>query len=327
MTTQRRTRRGSWVIVLTFAAGVVAQNVALGARPKLTPEATQAIKARFPKAFIAGVEREREDEVDVFIVELENQGDEMGAQVSPSGVLVSIEKEISRKEIPRPVIDAIAEAAKGARVRAAARSEILAVHALGRFLKLKRPEVMYDAELVRGDMAAEIQVTADGRVLEAPTWRPRRAYGQRTTLPEKAAAAVKAAFPKARINRIELGDDDEGQTYEVELKQGQEEIEVRVTPDGVIVATETEVPLRKAPAAVAAAIKKVTQGGRLRELEKVEIRAVYEFGRYLELDQPFVTYEADFMRGRTNMEVTVAADGAVLQEPRRSEDDDEDEDD
>ena len=157
-------------------------------------------------------------------------------------------------------------------------------------------------------------------------------------LPEAAAAAIKAAFPKAKIEKVEADSEGGLPMYEVELKQGKDEMEVEVSPDGVIVEIETEVQMKDLPKAAAAAIKKAAEGAEIKEIEKIEIRAEVkkdDQGKptLVKLPKAKIVFEAELEKGDMRAEVEVAADGKVIEpanwkkKGKDKDDDDDDEDD
>ena len=147
--------------------------------------------------------------------------------------------------------------------------------------------------------------------------------GCATSLPRAAADAVKAAFPQASIEEVALDKEDGIELYEVELRQNGEETEVTVSPDGVIVEVETEVSLKDLPKAVADAIAKAAGGAKVEEVTREETRAVVRAGKLVKLDQPKITYEAEFRRDGKEVEIELAPDGTIL---TTEGEDDEDED-
>ena len=146
--------------------------------------------------------------------------------------------------------------------------------------------------------------------------------GCATNLPPAAADAVKAAFPQARIGEVELDKEDGLNLYEVELRGNGQETEVAVSPDGVIVEVESEVSMKDLPKAVADAIAKAAAGAKIEKIEREETRAVVRAGKLVKLDQPEVTYEAEFRKDGKEIEIEVAPDGTIL----KTEDEDDDED-
>jgi len=137
--------------------------------------------------------------------------------------------------------------------------------------------------------------------------------GEKVELPKAAADAVKAAFPGAEIEEVELDNEDGMKLYEVELELKDAEIEVTVSADGVIFEVETEITVEALPKAVADALAKVAKGGKVKEVEKEEQRAVVKDGKLVTLKTPTVTYSAEIRTADGEIEVEIAADGKVLE--------------
>ena len=141
-----------------------------------------------------------------------------------------------------------------------------------------------------------------------------------------AADAVKAAFPQGKI--LEVEQDSEGglAVYEVELDQDGKEVEVTVSPDGVILEVETEIPRAELPKAVADALAKAAEGAEVEEIVREETRAVVRDGKVVKLDEPKITYESELRKDGRETEIEFAADGTVLETDDEDDDGDDDED-
>ena len=116
-------------------------------------------------------------------------------------------------------------------------------------------------------------------------------------LSSAAVDSLMVAFPKAKIGEAEAEKEGGLDLFEVELTLGSKEIEVLVSPDGVIVQVETKVAMKDLPKAVADAITKAAAGAKVEEIEREETRAVVRDGKLVKLDQPKITYEAEFLKG------------------------------
>ena len=141
-------------------------------------------------------------------------------------------------------------------------------------------------------------------------------------LPPAAADAVKAAFPQASIVEVEQENEDGVTLYEVELRQDGKEVEISVSADGVIVEVETQIAEAELPKAVARTIAKVAGDAKVEEIQREETRAVVRDGKLVKLDEPRITYEAEFRKDGRETEVEIAGDGTVLK--TETEDDGED---
>jgi uncharacterized membrane protein YkoI len=156
--------RGKWIIlslaVLAALALVGTYGFATSSPPakvELPDAAAKAVAEAFPGAKIEEVKVEDEDGVQVFEVELElKQGEqeiEIEIEVTASGTIIEVETEIQMKDVPADAAKAITDAAEGGKVE-----EVKKV--------VKLDKVTYEAEIEKGDMEGEIEVTAEGKVVE-----------------------------------------------------------------------------------------------------------------------------------------------------------------
>ena len=138
-------------------------------------------------------------------------------------------------------------------------------------------------------------------------------------LPAAAAEAIKAAFPNAKIEEVEVEEEDGLTLYEVELEQGDVEMEVEVAADGTIAEIETEIPQKDVPEAVLQAIQAADADAKIEEIEKVEIRAEVKksqlapAAQLVKLSEAKIVYEAELKKGDQEGEITVASDGKVVE--------------
>jgi Putative beta-lactamase-inhibitor-like, PepSY-like len=80
------------------------EKVALDKLPKAV---TDAVKAKFEGCKLVSAEKEKEDGKDVFEVTIKHKGHTIEVTLTPEGTLVSIEKEIEAKDLPKAVSEAI----------------------------------------------------------------------------------------------------------------------------------------------------------------------------------------------------------------------------
>jgi len=154
-------------------------------------------------------------------------------------------------------------------------------------------------------------------------------------LPEAAANAIKKAFPNATIDEVEIDNENGMKLFEVELKQGEAEIEVSVAPDGTIVEIETEVALNDVPEKARAVISKAAEGAQIKEIAKEEVRAEVKkddkgVATLVTLKKAKIAFEAELVKGDQKGEIEVAADGKIIEELKwkaKGQDDDDNDDD
>jgi hypothetical protein len=94
------------VIVVLIAAPAPAgeESVPLD---KLPAKVTAAVKAKFPKAELVSAQKELEDGKTLFEVAIKNEGHNVEVTVKDDGTIVEIEKEITTKDLPKAVADAL----------------------------------------------------------------------------------------------------------------------------------------------------------------------------------------------------------------------------
>jgi hypothetical protein len=73
---------------------------------KLPAKVKEAVKAKFPDAELVSAEKEKKDGKVAYEVNIKNQGQTIEVTVGEDGKIVSIEKEITVKDLPKPVAEA-----------------------------------------------------------------------------------------------------------------------------------------------------------------------------------------------------------------------------
>jgi hypothetical protein len=141
----------------------------------LTPEAQKAVLAEFPNAKLGEVEARREGDIQLFDVELAAGKQEADVTVSAAGQILKIEIVIAQADVPKPAAAAIAGLSVGARVTSYGRLKTLAEIERGKIVKLDEPVISYTADLAKdaggNSLTAEVEVSAEGKVLEKPQWK------------------------------------------------------------------------------------------------------------------------------------------------------------
>jgi hypothetical protein len=95
-------------------------------------------------------------------VELADGGKEVELEVTPSGQIAGVEKEIAESDLPAPVAKKLADLAGDGQVKEIERQEL---HAVIRMVKLSEPKVFYEAEIVKDGKEVEVTISEDGKVL------------------------------------------------------------------------------------------------------------------------------------------------------------------
>lgn len=152
---------GVTACVVTYA-GKCKQN-----KSSLPLAAKAALDALYPNAEIEETEVEKEG-LKVYEVELEQNDREVEVTLAPDGTLVEVETETTIQCLPEPVAKAIEKAAEGATVKEVSKE---VTHAVVKLVKLDQPQTSYEAKLSRQGTKCEIEVAADGTILEQSNWK------------------------------------------------------------------------------------------------------------------------------------------------------------
>jgi uncharacterized membrane protein YkoI len=138
--------------------------------PVLPEAVAAAIKAAFPGAEVQEAEVESENGVKLIEVELEQDGQEMEVLVTVDGVIIEVEKEIELSALPKPVAATAAKIAGKNKIEEAERVEVRATFKEGKPVKLDKPKIVYEIEIVKDDMEKEIIIAPDGKVVSQEDW-------------------------------------------------------------------------------------------------------------------------------------------------------------
>ena len=129
----------------------------------------EAIKSNCPNCVIGKATREVENGVTIYDFEFKNGQGEM--DVAEDGSVIDRETVVQTTDVPSAALDAIRKGAQGATIKQIAKDEVRAELKDGKVIKLDSPRYLYEAELVKGKQVAEIEVSSEGQVIEAPRWR------------------------------------------------------------------------------------------------------------------------------------------------------------
>ena len=150
------------VLVLTVCHVAVARRARRArSRPVLPPAVASVIRKTFPGAKVRKVERERRSII-VYEVEMRRGRKEMEVEVTRGGRIIAVENSVSKGDLPKAVMDAIVAEARGGRIKEIEKVETRSVLGL---LKLKKPKVVFEAEILRNGREMEIEVDSRGKVL------------------------------------------------------------------------------------------------------------------------------------------------------------------
>lgn len=144
---------------------------------------------------------------------------------------------------------------------------------------------------------------------------------KKCSLPAAVEAAVKALFPNGAISESKQ-EEEEIKVFEVEVKDGNSEFDVKAAKDGTIMEVESDETIDTVPAAVAAAIK--AQNAEVKEISK---EVEYAKVQIVKLDTPITTYSAEIVKDGKKIELEIAADGKIIEQETKKCNKDKDDDD
>jgi hypothetical protein len=141
--------------LLGVAVGAPADEVKvpLNAVPK---GVLQTVQKRFPKAELIEASKETEDGKTVYEVSLKNAGQKIDATLSATGTLLTLEKQIAAKSLPKAVTAALS--AKYPKATHKLAEEV--IHIKGG----KESLAYYEVLLATGKKLVEVEVTAAGKI-------------------------------------------------------------------------------------------------------------------------------------------------------------------
>jgi len=136
-------------------------NKAKAVKSALPTAAAEAVKKAFPQATVAKVAKKRKS-VLMYEVELADGENDAELEITPSGQIASVERELPKSDLPAPVAKALAKLAGDAQISEIEKKEL---HAVIRMVKLAKPKVFYGAEFVKNGKEVEVRISPDGKVL------------------------------------------------------------------------------------------------------------------------------------------------------------------
>jgi hypothetical protein len=157
----RNLRAAGVIVLIVVLAGVAAR--AGRVEETSLPDAVKAvISAEYPGAEIEEVKAEKEG-IKVYEVELEMGEEEVELTISADGKIIEKETEIPAGELPAAVKAAIEGAYEGGEIEEVTKEVTYWVVTLS---KLETPETTYEVEVVKDGKEIEIELAADGTILE-----------------------------------------------------------------------------------------------------------------------------------------------------------------
>lgn len=229
---------GVVVCAVTYAGKCEKKKVCL-------PDAVKAaISALYPEAVIEEAKVEKEG-LKVYEIELKLNGQEFEVTVAPDGTIIEIESEVTIDGLPDAVKAAIIKAAEGAEIEEVKEEVTYWVVTLR---KLEIPETTYEAELIKDGKEIEIELAADGTILELEVKddddEEDDDEDEEQVSIDEVPAAVKATILEeaqgGTIKEIERETEDGKTVYEAEVIINGEEVEIEVAADGTLLSKKVE---------------------------------------------------------------------------------------
>lgn len=145
---------------------------------KLPKQVAKTFKTAFPQGKIAKVEAEQENGVTVYDIEFTEGKTEKETDIAGDGTLLEFSTAIDVKAVPEAALQAVRQAAEGAKIDGAEQVEMSHQAQDGKVVKLPQPATLYEIKLTKRDQVAEIVVATDGTLVEPAKWAARKGDGE-----------------------------------------------------------------------------------------------------------------------------------------------------
>ena len=312
-------RTNLWTLLLGLSATLFVITACYGEAEmnskevQLPAPAKQAIEKAYPGLGIQKAKVETENGNKLYEVKLG-----LEVKLAEDGTIVEVESQLPVSDLPKTVIDAAAKAAPKAKIEKAKKEQILTDSKLN---KLPTPTINYSLEVKQGDKEGELTISADGTVVEPLKWekeekeeKKKEVKASKAELPAAAAKAFKDAFPKGKIEKLDVDNENGVTVYDIEFKNGPAEQETDITADGTILEVTLVVEAKDVPAAAMKAIEKAAEGAKIKRIENIEISYETKDGKAVKLTKPVMRFAAEFAKGNKTTEVVVTPDGTLVKE-------------
>jgi hypothetical protein len=294
--------------------------------PAGSEKAVAACLTEFPKAVIDGVSEPKgfggsggKGTPMYWSVQLHVGDAKRELSITPEGVILRLPTLVAVADLPKPVADAVAEAAPDEKIVSAERNEMRATM---KYVASDKPFVQQYAVHVNVDgKTARHVVSPDGKsdqTTDIPTPNKADKPEKEAEIPAKGAkavAAIKKLYPGAVVKQItyEVFDDGTGDieilTYEVEFVTDGIEREMVASPEGVIPHLWVPVEPKDLPKAVTDALGKSAPDAKVEKALAFEIRASLRFGA---LEKPKIYYTVRVEKDGKVRTLDVKPDGIVI---------------
>ena len=227
------------IICLTYAAGYADKS----GKINLPAVVKDAVTKLYPKAVVEQVEVEKEG-VKVYEIKLKHNSSELELSITADGTILEMESEVVMENLPNAVQAAIIKAAAGARIEEV-KEEV--TYWIVTLKKLKKPETTYEAELLKDGKEIEIEIAANGTILDKELEQDdddEDDNGDEELSIDQVPAEVKETILKhakgGTVKEIEREIRDGKASYEAEVIIGAKEYELEIAADGTLISKEAE---------------------------------------------------------------------------------------
>ena len=194
---------------------------------------------------------------------------------------------------------------------------------------------LYQIAVIQDGGDTEMTLSPNGVVVEIETRISRR------DLPQAVSAAVAGTVGRGRLGKVTRLDvhaltdtgnlvelDRPRQLYEVQYVPtgGKGKVETLFSADGIVMESDTRIPLTEVPRAVINTVAKEAEGAKITKAEKETVYALLKPAGVVRLSPPRVVYDLELARNGQEGEIEVLANGTLAQPPQWDADDEDDDD-
>jgi hypothetical protein len=126
-----------------------------------------------------------------------------------------------------------------------------------------------------------------------------------TKLPEAVAKTFKAEFPKGEIANAVAEKKEGVDAYDIQFKEGGLDRETNIAADGTLLTVAALVDDKQVPDAALKAIQAAAEGGKIRQITKIESRYDCKDGKITKLAKAKVNFEADLTKSDKTATIVV----------------------
>jgi|tagenome__1003787_1003787.scaffolds.fasta_scaffold20890082_2 hypothetical protein len=137
-----------------------------------------------------------------------------------------------------------------------------------------------------------------------------------STLPDAVRKTFTSKFPNATINKAESEKEGGVTVWDIEFREGKKRKETDIAADGTMLEVSEQVTQKSLPKEALRSIKKVAEGGKVKQTDKVSISYEVKDGKIIKLDKTRTQYEASVTKGEQTEDVIVDESGKVIEEPK-----------